>query len=294
MICIAIDHNELGNLINLCDEIYGVDNKIGIITVVSKPEGRNQEKFFATSTEYALFYAKEKENCDFKSVIFNDEIKKTFDRNDEKGEYRLNNYIRSGGGDANLRLNKPTFFYPVYVSKDLKTISTNEIEDSFIKLPIASQERTWKTKKDTLQQSIDSGEIIAEFDNKGELQIYEKYRIDRGQLIKTHWIDKKYNFIQNGTKVLENLMGGKYFDFPKSLYYVKDIISLNTDKDSIVLDFFSGSATTAHAVMQLNAEDGGKRKFIMIQLPEICDDKSEAYKAGYKNICEVGKERIRH
>ena len=294
IICLAIDHNELHSLAFLCDEIFGEHNRIGMITVVSKPEGRNQEKFFATSTEYALFYAKNKVNCKFNPIILDDEIKKTFDREDAKGKYRLNNYIRLGGGNANLRKNKPHFYYPIYISKDLTRISLEKIPDSFVKYPnTKNQERTWKTKKETFQERLELGEIIAEFDSKGDLQVYEKYRINNGQLIKTHWVDKKYNFVSNGTNILENLMGEKVFDFPKSIYYVKDIINLISKKNGYVLDFFSGSATTAHSVKLLNAEDGGNRKYIMVQLPFLTKNSSTAYKAGYKNICEIGKERIR-
>ena len=294
IICIAIDANELHSLALICDEIFGEHNKLGMITVVSKPEGRNQEKFFATSTEYALFYAKNKLNCNFNSVILDEEVKRTFDREDLKGKYRLNNYIRLGGGNANLRKNKPNFYYPIYISKDLKEISLNKIPNAYVKYPnTLNQERTWRTKKETFQERLEAGEILAEFDSKGEIQVYEKYREDKGQLIKTHWIDKKYNFIVNGTNILEKLMGIKVFDFPKSLYYVKDILSLIAKKDGYILDFFSGSATTAHAVMQLNAEDRGNRKYIMVQLPFLVDKNSDAYKAGYENICEIGKERIR-
>ena len=98
---------------------------------------------------------------------------------------------------------------------------------------------------------------------------------------------------ENGTIAIKKIFDGKVFDYPKSVETLKRLLEMGTEKNSIVLDFFSGSATTAHAVMQLNAEDGGQRKFIMIQLPELCDEKSEAFKAGYKNICEIGKERIR-
>ena len=182
----------------------------------------------------------------------------------------------------------------MYISKDLKELSLEKMPDSFVKYPdTKSQERTWKTKKETFQKKIESGEIIAELDSRGDLQVYEKYRINKGQLIKTHWVDKKYNFVSNGTNILKNLMGEKVFDFPKSIYYVKDIINLISKKNGYVLDFFSGSATTAHSVMLLNAEDGGNRKYIMVQLPELCKEDSEACKAGYKNICEIGKERIR-
>lgn len=291
---LAIDDNELFNLGALCDEIFGCENRIGVVTVVHKPEGRNQAKYFATSNEFALFYAKNKSNFLLNSVVLDEEILKTFNREDEKGKYRLNNYIRLGGGDANLKINKPNFYYPIYISPDLKDI-TLEKKDGYIeKFPVtATQVRTWKTKSSTFKESLDAGEIIAEKDSNGVVQVYEKYRIEKGQLIKTHWIDKRYNAISNGTKILENLMGTKTFDFPKSLYLIIDTLKLTTNKDSIILDFFSGSATTAHATMQLNAEDGGNRKFIMIQIPQECDEASEAYKAGYKNICEIGEERIR-
>ena len=289
----AIDHNELHNLLKICDEIFGEENRIGIVSVIHKPEGRNQEKFFGTSNEFMLVYAKNKEIAKFNNVVINDEIRKTFKYRDEKGLYKLNNYLRLGGGDQNLRLNKPEFWYPIYVSKDLKDITLEQKDDYYEVFPITNsgQERTWKTKKETFLERLKVGEIIAKKDENGKIQIYEKYR--ENQVIKTHWIDKKYNFINYGTKIVDNLLGGKYFDFPKSLYLIIDILKLTTSKNDLILDFFSGSATTAHAVMELNAEDGGNRKFILVQLPEPTDEKSEAYKAGYKNICEIGKERIR-
>lgn len=287
-VVLAIDENELFNLGELCDEIFGCENRIGVITVVHKPEGRNQAKYFATSNEYALFYAKNISVFLFNSVVLDADIVKTFDRADAKGKYRANNYIRLGGGDDNLRINKPSFYYPIYVSPDLTDITLEKKIGYYEKLPnTKNQERTWKTKASTFLELLKQGEIFAEKDKDGIIQIYEKYRIDKGQLIKTHWIDKKYNAIYNGTKVLEDLMGCKTFDFPKSLYLIIDTLKLIMNKDSIVLDFFSGSATTAHACMQLNAEDGGNRKFIMVQLPaEINRDK-------YKNICQIGEERIR-
>ncbi|MEA4821674.1 MAG: site-specific DNA-methyltransferase, partial [Erysipelotrichales bacterium] len=290
----AIDHNELANLLKICDEIFGEGNRVGIVTVVHKPEGRNQEKYFATSNEFALFYAKNIIQFKFNSVVLDEEIEKTFNLKDFKGKYRLNNYIRLGGGDANLRKNKPHFYYPIYVSEDLKTISTKFNTDFFEVYPITStQERTWKTKKETFEETLKSGDIIAEKDSKGKIVIYEKYRIDKGQLIKTHWTDKRYNAIYNGTKVLEKIMGLKAFDFPKSVYLLVDILKLITDKNSIVLDIFSGSATMAHAVMELNSEDQGTRKYIMVQLPEKTDEKSEINKLGYNTICDIGQERIR-
>ena len=134
-------------------------------------------------------------------------------------------------------------------------------------------------------------------DRRNEFDIFVKDSLDKGDSTRTRkyksiWDDKSINN-QNGTQEVKRLLGGDYMSFPKSMQYIKMVCSMLSDPDSLVLDFFSGSATTAHAVMQLNAEDGGHRKFIMVQLPEACDEKSEAYKAGYKNICEIGKERIR-
>lgn len=126
--------------------------------------------------------------------------------------------------------------------------------------------------------------FIKDYLNKGDEQRTRKY--------KTIWSDKKLNN-QLGTQEVKALLEGDYMPFPKSTEYIKAIVQIASNKDSLVLDFFSGSATTAHAVMQLNAEDGGNRKFIMVQLPEKTDPQSEAYKAGYPNICEIGKERIR-
>ena len=289
---IAIDHNELANTIKIADEIFSERNRIGIVTVVHKPEGRNMDRYFATSNEFALFYAKNLPMFDFQDVILDEEYAKQYTYSDEKGKYRANEYIRLGGGDHNLRENKPHFYYPIYVSPDLKIVTLEKVNGYYEVLPnTKSQERTWKTKKETTDLAIKNNELFAEKDADGNVRIYEKYR--KGQLIKTHWVDKKYNAINGGTKILDDIMGTKTFDFPKSLYLMEDIINMTTKKDSIILDFFSGSSTTAHATMLLNAKDGGNRQFIMVQLPWKCNEDTDAFKAGYKTIPEIAKERIR-
>ena len=299
IIAISIDHNELNTLTSICDEIFGNENKLGLITVVHKPEGRNQAKFFAPSNEFMLMYSRDINEAVLNKVVIDEDIMATFDRNDDKGKYRLNNYIRFGGGDLNLRKNKPHFFYPIYVSKDMKHITLTE-QTNYVKvLPIttAGQERTWKTTKQTFLERYEKGEIVSEKENNG-VQIFEKYR--ETQILKTVWHKPKYHAIHHGTNLVSKLIGENFFDFPKSLNLIVDILKITTSPDDIVLDFFAGSSTTAHAVMQLNAEDASinskqvaGRKFIMVQLPEKCDEKSEALKAGYENIAEISKERIR-
>ncbi len=296
-IIIAIDHNELVNIVKVCDEIFGEHNRIGIVTVVHKPEGRNQEKYFASSNEFALFYAKDKTQFEFEPAILDEELLKEYDLSDSKGKYKLISAIAKNHGrdgyDKNLRVNNPKNYYPIYVSPDCSDISLTEKEGYLVAYPVTeTQERTWRYIVSTFEQKLKEGEFVAKIE-KGKPKIYEKYRVDKGQLIKTHWIDKKYNAMVYGTKLLDSIMGVKTFDFPKSLYLMIDILKLTTKKDSLVLDFFSGSATTAHAVMKLNSEDGGNRRYIMVQLPYECDSSSEAYKNGFRTIPEIAEERIR-
>jgi adenine-specific DNA-methyltransferase len=286
----AIDHYELFTLGLLMDEIFGESNRIGIVSVVHKSEGRNQEKFFGTSHEYMLFYAKNKPFANFNKAVLDEDIQASFDREDEKGLFRLNNYLRSGGGDQNLKINRPHFFYPIFVSKDLKDITLEQKTGYEKILPITNsgQERTWKTIKETFLDRLNSGQIIAERDQNNKIQVYEKYR--ENQVIKTHWIDPKYHAIHYGTKLIENILGGKMFDFPKSLYLLIDTLKLTTKKDSIIVDFFAGSGTTGHAVLELNKRDDGNRKFILCTNNEnnICEEVTyERIKRvikGYKNI----------
>lgn len=285
----AIDHYELFTLGLLMDEIFGESNRIGIVSVVHKSEGRNQEKFFGTSHEYMLFYSKNKQSANFAKIVLSEDIQATFDREDKDGLFRLNNYLRSGGGDHNLRKNKPNFFYPIYVSSDLKNITIEKQKGYEEILPITStgQERTWKTTKETFLERLNSGQIIAEKDQNNKIQVYEKYR--ESQVIKTHWIDPKYHAIHYGTKVVENILGGKKFDFPKSLYLLIDTLKLTSTKNSTVLDFFAGSGTTGHAVLELNKQDGGNRKFILCTnnenniAEEVTYERLKRVIKGYKN-----------
>ena len=148
----------------------------------------------------------------------------------------------------------------------------------------------WRWGKDKSAENLNS-EIIGYKTEDGEYRIVQKMRHNE-KIIRSLLLDKAFSS-RRGTAEVEVIFGAKYFSFPKPVELIKQFIQIATNDNDIILDFFSGSATTAHAVMQLNAEDGGNRRFIMVQLPEVTDEKSEAFKAGYKNICEIGKERIR-
>lgn len=290
----AMDESEIANTIKICDEIFGEENRLGIVTVVHKPEGRNQEKFFGTSNEFSLFYAKNKSIATFNNVIIDPELATKYNETDSNGNFRLQNFIRLTDGKLALRNVRPNFWYPIYVDPSTLKVSGTKNESNFHEVfPItkAGVEMSWKTLPKTLEVNIKNGNIVANKDKDGFITIYEKIR--ESQVIKTHWIRKEYNAIQYGTKVVNDLLQGKFFDFPKSIYLIEDILKLMSGEADIVLDFFSGSGTTAHAVMQLNAEDGGNRKWIMVQLPEETPEHSEARKAGFKTIPEIARERIR-
>ena len=236
---IAIDHNELFNLGEICDEIFGFSNRIGVISVVHKPEGRNQAKYIGPSNEFMLLYIKDDTKARIRKVAIDDEQVALFDMRDETGAYRLKNFIRLADGKYATRDAKPDFWYPIYVSNDLSRVSIDEFDGAIPVYPITETgvERTWKTTKETCAERIALGDILAQRES-GKVYVYEKLRED--QVIKTHWINKKYHGFHYGTKILDDLLGVKTFDFPKSLYLMHDIFKLFTEKDDIILDFFSG------------------------------------------------------
>ncbi len=287
IIC-AIDHNELFALGLLMDEIFGEENRLGAVTVVHKPEGRNQEKFFGTSNEFMLVYAKNINKANFIKVVLDAELQSRFDEEDDKGKYRLKNFIRLTDGKYSLRENKPHFFYPVYISNDLKSFSIKKEPKYNEVFPITDKgvERTWKTTKETFAKLAKEGDIVAKKEGD-RIILYEKLRED--QVIKTHWIKKEYHGYHFGTKLLETILGKKSFDFPKSLYLVLDILKLTTKRDAVVLDFFAGSGTTGHAVLELNKEDDGNRRFILCTnnenniATEVCYPRVAKVIEGYKD-----------
>lgn len=264
---VAIDDLELFKLNELIEALYTRDNFIANISVIHKPEGRNQEKFFGTSNEYMLVYANNKENADFYKVIIDAQLKKKFNFSDSYGLYKRKNFIRLTDGKYALRVAKPDFFYPIYYNDDFSKVSIDEFEGANSVFPITESgvERTWKTKPETFYEYYKKGNIEFIRENN-TVVVYEKLRED--QVIKTHWNKKEYHSYHYGTKPLEDILGEKLFDFPKSVITVLDTLKITTKFNEIVLDYFAGSGTTAHAVINLNREDEGNRKYILVEMGE--------------------------
>jgi len=273
ILVVAIDHYELAQLIMLLDSVFGEDNRIGIVTVVHKPEGRNQEKFFGTSNEFALFYAKQKALASFSNELIFSDIDE-YKEIDEEGIYKLKNFIRMTDGKYATREAKPNFYYPIYVNIEKKDVSLSP-KDGYREIyPVTRSgvERTWKTLPNTFLNYYRKGNIELIEDSESGIQIFEKLR--PAEVVRTHWIKKEYHSYHYGTKILNDLLGEKKFEFPKSLHLVKDMIKLTSTRNSIILDYFAGSGTTGHAVAQLNAEDGGNRRYILCTNNEnnICEE----------------------
>ena len=293
-ILISIDDNEIENLRKVCDEIFGLINRLGTFVINSTPNARDYGHI-GKMHEFCLFYAKEATNTETNMLP---ELNKEFKYKDKKGGYNIHPLYNSN--EAFHKGNRPNLYYPFYVYKNEKLgdgfykIGLDEKPNSVKIYPPLSQKNkvqfVWRWGKEKALENMNE-EIIGYEVTPGEFRIVQKMRHSE-KIIRSLLIDTKYSS-RRGTAEVEELMEGKIFSFPKPLSLLYDFCKIGLNDNDIILDFFSGSATTAHAVMQLNAEDGGKRKFIMVQLPEVTDEKSEAYKAGYKNICEIGKERIR-
>lgn len=291
VIFIGIDDNEVENLKKVCDEIFGSDNFLANIIIENDSRVRSYDSI-AVTHEYTLFYRK---SMAFTANVLEDPEKK-FQYKDEQGGYDLYE-LRNRNSDFNAD-NRPNLYYPFWVNpnrkydNDLYEIAL-EARDGWIKFyPQESQgiKTVWRWGKERARQNLNT--VIFGRLASGGWQVVKKYR-ESTYALKSIWQGADF-LSDRGTLAFKKLFDNKrIFTFPKPLEIVKRCMELSCTSQDYILDFFSGSATTAHAVMQLNAEDGGHRKFIMVQLPEKTDEKSEAYKAGYKNICEIGKERIR-
>lgn len=296
VIFISIDDNEVENLRKICDEVFGESNKIAQLVIENNPRGRQSDAFFATSHEYLLCYAGNIDSATINGMSLSEKQKAEYKYEDEIGRYRLLGLRQRGV--ASLREDRPEMFFPIWVNPEDSSISLTYVEDWEEVIPKKSdgREGRWMWGK---QKCInESNRLVARLvSTRREFDIFVKDYLNkdgeqRTRKYKTIWSDKILNN-QIGTQEVKAILGGDYMSFPKSTEYIKTIIQTGTSSSSLILDFFSGSATTAHAVMQLNAEDGGNRQYIMVQLPEETPEDSEARKAGYNTIPDIAKERIR-
>ena len=274
VIFISIDDNEVTNLRKLCDEVFGEENFVAQFTWKRRSGANDAKNNVSMDHEYVLCYAKSP-MAGLNGVLKEFENYSNPD-NDPRGEWARDNL--TCGKTASQR---PNLFYPI---TDPKTGITYQ----------ANPDHVWRFEKSRMEELIKENKVIFPSDGKG-LPAYKRHKEEVRSDTKPYSsiIDTRLNAV--ATKELRELLEAQVFDYSKTVDLISQLIyqatsPFNTD---IILDFFSGSATAAHAVMQLNTEDGGNRRFIMVQLPELCGEKSEAFKAGYKNICEIGKERIR-
>jgi adenine-specific DNA-methyltransferase len=296
VIFISIDDNEVENLKKICNEVFGEVNFIACLPTIMNLKGNNDEFGFAGTHEYTIVFSKSISDIEnLYGINLTEGDKKEYSEKDNKGFYKKGATLMRTG-EAGAKEKRPKGYYPIYVSADKSRMSLTKLKDTDIEVypkTKTGKNMSWRRSIDTLQQSL-SEFIIC--DTLNGISFYKKQRLEEdmitGRKPKSLFYKPQYSS-GNGTEEMKSLFGDRVFDNPKPLELIKDFIQVGTRNDDLILDFFSGSATTAHAVMQLNAEDGGKRKFIMVQLPEVCAEGSEAAKAGYANICEIGKERIR-
>lgn len=276
VIFISIDDNEVANLRKLCDEVFGEENFVAQLIWERAFAPKNDAKYVSNSHDYVLMYAKSLENFKIGQLERSLEANSRYKNldNDPRGVWASDNLtVKTYSADYDYEIVTPS-------GKKIKPANG----------------RCWFTNKKRMQELIDDNRVWFGEDgnNMPRLKRFLS-EVQQGMTPTSILFYKEVGHSQEGRQELKKLFDDKgYFDGPKPVRLLRHLLTMaNTSKEDIILDFFSGSATTAHAVMQLNAEDGGNRKFIMVQLPELCDEKSEAYKAGYKNICEIGKERIR-
>ena len=276
VIFISIDDNEVTNLRKVCDEVFGEENFVAELIWERAYSPKNDAKYISNSHDYVLMYTKSINDFNIGRLPRTEEANARYSNpdNDPRGDWKPSDML--------VKTYNAAYDYPITLP------SGRTIEP-----PIGS---CWRMSKEALKERISDNRIW--FGQNGDnvpaiKRFLSELKLD-GMAPQSILFYKDVGHSQEGAKEVAALLEAGVFNGPKPVRLLRRILTLaNTNSGDIILDFFSGSATTAHAVMQLNAEDGGNRRFICVQLPELCNEKSEAYKAGYKTICEIGKERIR-
>ena len=294
IIFISIDDNEQPNLKKMCDEIFGEDNFVSQMVVVTNIAGRSDSKHVAKTHEYLIAYQKTSEFVSSGLPLSDDKIQE-YKFEDNSGKYRLQGLRKRGTNSK--REDRPNLYYPVYYKPETKQLSLTNKGGIMITPKLADgSDGNWRWGKDTFEAKKEFLEVKI-VSGRNEYDIFEKVYLEGQDGIKTA---KMKSFLLNSdytsdsaTSDYRELMSAKSFDSPKPIHLIADLARVSNTKNSIILDFFAGSGTTGHAVMDLNAEDGGNRKYILVQLDEPTDDKSEAKKAGYDTIDQITAERLR-
>jgi adenine-specific DNA-methyltransferase len=284
IIVVTIDDYELYTLGLLMDDIFFEQNRIGVLVVESNPRGRTTNKFFATSHEYWLVYAKNIEKANIENLPLTEEQANLFHLEDDVSRYRLLPFRRSGG--LSTPKERPNSFYPIYFDKKTNKIDIKKFKGAIEIFPVdtSGRDRVWRQTRPSLMEAVNRGDMVIKKNGNG-YTVYMKDRIKAGRKPKTVWINPKYDASSHGTVLVDKILNRrKSFDYPKSLYSVLDSLSVlvNSKKEAIILDFFAGSGTTGHAVLELNKRDSGKRQFI------LCTDDQDNNGSGTtiaKDIC---------
>ena len=292
VIFISIDDNEQVNLKKLCDEIFGEENFIANFIRRTINSGKQDSITASNYHEYLLIYSK-----NINEIKLNRREKSEEDR--EKLYPLKDEYVNTRGRYYISQLDKGSIQYSDSLNYMIIAPDGTEIWPG---KGFEDKTKVFRWSKEKVKWGIENDYIVFKKQLNG-WKVYVKsyeYRDNNDNYVSPSnpyttldYVNKEFSNFNSSLELSKIFDKNKIFDFPKPILFIIDILKYSTNKNSIILDFFSGSATTAHSVMQLNAEDGGTRKYIMVQLPELCDEDSEAYKAGYKNICEIGKERIR-
>lgn len=297
VIFISIDDNEVNNLRKMCDEIFGEGNFVACLPTIMNLKG-NQDAFgFSDTHEYTICFSKNIEKAEIGVFPISEEELENW-KEDEWGLYKKADTLKRTGQDAS-RTSRPKGWFPVFITPTDSVYITDDdqalsAEDTIL-YPVndEGEELSWSWGKDKIRNEPHNLIVI---NGRNGKNIYKKQRPNIGELPtkkpKSLLYKPEYS-TSTATNVLKNLLEKKLFDGPKPMPYIYDLAVIGLNNHDTVLDFFAGSGTTAHAVMKLNAEDGGNRRCISVQLPEPTDEKSEAYKTGYKTIAEISKERIR-
>lgn len=290
-IFISIDDNELVRLTSIMDEVFGENNRLATITVIVKTEGRRYGAF-AKTHEYLLVYARNADLVTLNELVVEG---KTFKYHDNYGGFNIRD-LRNQNVKAFNSKNRPNLRYPFYCDPSkadadgLMPVSTSaDMPVRIDAIEVDGLESVWRWGIDNANK--ENRNLVAREGTDGVIRVYQKVR-KLEESPKTVWFDKE--FISNkGTKQVDEIFNAKVFDFPKSLSLIKQIVSIGSDKDSMIIDFFAGSGTTAHATMCLNSEDGGRRRCISVQMPEPTASTSIARSLGFETLADVSRERIR-